>query len=191
MTNRGAVVFPVLVAVALSAGCVLRGPSGIKDQVEVSSGKTYQREFGMTVGRTGLGIARWAMRIGDEDEAVRVLRGVNKVQVGVYELVDGGNGTGRPARASDFGPYDPIVQVREDDETVLVLARQDEETIRRLLVVVDSDDELVIVRLRGDLERIIEDAIRLGLSEGGREELADPVVEEYRRRNDGSNPVFL
>ena len=191
MLKRGAVVFLTLAGVVLSTGCVLRGPSGIKDQVERSNGRTYQREFGITVGRTGLGIARMAMRIGDEDEAVHMLRGVNKVQVGVYEVVDQGNGTGRSARASDFGLYDPLVQVREDGETVLVLAREEDETIRRLLVVVDSDDELVIVRLRGDLERIIEDAIRLGLSEGGREELADPVVEEYRRRNDGSRPVFL
>jgi hypothetical protein len=189
MFKRGAVVLLALAGVVLSTGCVFRGPSGIKDQVERSSGKTYNREFGITVGRTSLGIARMAMRFGDEDEAVHLLKGVNKVQVGIYEVVD--DGDGRPARASDFGLYDPLVQVREDGETVLVLARADEETIRRLLVVVDSDDELVIVRLRGDLEAIIEDAIRLGLSEGGRDELADPVLEEYRRRDDGSRSVFL
>jgi len=131
------------------------------------------------------------MRFGDEDEAVHMLRGVNKVQIGVYEVVDDGTGAGRPARASDFQPYDPIVQVQEEGDTVLVMAREDDGTIRRLLVVVDSDDELVIVRLRGDLEQVMEDAIRLGLSEGGHEELADPAVEEYRRRSAGDSPVFL
>lgn len=190
MFKRGSVSFLVLLAVLLTSGCVLRGPSGIKDHVERSGGRTYHREFGVTLGRAGLGITRWALRVGDEDDAAIVLKGINKVQVGVYET-DHRYGPGRPVRAADFQPFEPIVQVREDGEAVLVLALHDDESIRKLLVVVDSEDELVIVRLRGDLDHMIEDAIRFGLSEGGREELADPVVEEYRRRGEGSRPVFL
>ncbi len=191
MGKRGIVAVLAMTGVVLSFGCVLRGPAGIKNQVERTGGRSYQREFGITVGRTGMAIARWAARIGEEDETAHLLRGVNKVQVGIYERIDDGPGTGRPVRASDFRGYNPIVQVRKEGETVMVLALEKNETIRKLLVVVDSGDELVIVRLRGNLEHIIEDSIRLGLEQGGRDELADPVVEEYRRHNAEPQPVFL
>ena len=191
MGKRGIIAILALAGAILSCGCVLRGPAGIKNQVERSGGRTYHREFGITVGRTGLAITRWAIRIGEEEEAAHLLRGVNKVQVGIYELIDDGPGTGRPVHASDFRPYNPIVEVREEGETVMVLALEKDETIRKLLVVVDSDDELIIVRLRGNLESIIEDSIRLGLEQGGRDELADPVVEEYRRQNASPSSVFL
>jgi len=182
-------VVALLLTVGLS-GCMLRGPSGLKDQVSASSGRTYDREFGMTLGRTSMALTRWGAGISGHQEVRRALKGVRKVQIGVYEVVDEGT-PGRTPLASDFKGWDPLVQVREDGETVLILTQVKNDHLNNMLLVVDSSGELVLVRLRGNLDRIVEDAIRFGLEEVDREDLVDPVLEEYRGESQEPEILFL
>ena len=86
----------------------------------------------------------------------------------------------RHLRPSDFPGLEPMVEVRDDDERVLVLAELRDDRIRRMIVVVDDLDEVVIVRVKGDLDTMIEDTIRLALDQGDREDLADETVEAWR-----------
>jgi hypothetical protein len=86
----------------------------------------------------------------------------------------------RHLRPSDFPALTPMVQVHDEDERVLVMAEIRDARMRRMIVVVDDLDEVVIVRIKGDLDDMIEDTIRLALDRGDHEELADETVEAWR-----------
>jgi hypothetical protein len=172
----------ILAVCALGVGCIgFRGPADVKRGVERRTASDLDREFAITVGPASMAFVRWAARVADEDDAAP-LKGIRKVQVGVYSRDRDGEGVvlTRHLEPRDFPRYDPMVQVREQDERVLVLAESHRDGIRRMLVVVDDLDEVVIVRMSGDLERVIEEAIRVGLDGADREDLADPTIEALR-----------
>lgn len=186
LTKGGVGVAAIVALAAVSIGCIgFRGPADVKRGVERRTGSDLDREFAITVGPATMAFARWATRVADEPEGTAVLRGIRKVQVGVYVRDRSTTAVrlDRHLEPSDFPRYLPIVQVREDTDRVLVLAEMRGECMRRMLVVVDDLDEVVIVRLKGDLDRVIEEAIRLGLSEAERDDLADPTVETWREQN--------
>ena len=190
MKNTGFCLALVLILVIGLSGCMLRGPAGLKDQISASNGRTYDREFGMTLGRTSMALTRWGAGLSGHQEARRMLKGVRKVQIGVYEVVDEGE-DGRTPLTSDFKEWDPLVQVREDGETVLILTQVNNDHLNNMLVVVDSTDELVLVRLRGRLDNIVEEAIRLGLGEVDREDLVEPVLKKYHGESQEPEIEFL
>jgi len=164
------------------AGCVgFRGPVDVHREVRETTGVRYEREMGLTLAGPALALTQWAVdRYADED--VPDLSGLRKVQVGIYEARPEGRKPGRRLQAGDFPTWEPMVEVNgEDGEQAFVLVRREDEAIRMLLVVVDDTDELVIVRLKGHLDTILEDAVRFGLAEAERPELAPRVTQEIRR----------
>lgn len=173
----------VLLAVAVAApsfGCVLRGPSGIHREIANGTGAAYEREFGVTIGPLGMAIARWGMRMAEEhgDEEVVSLRGIRKVQVGVYHVKPG---TWKNPRKT-FAPkllrdWEPVVHLRDDGEDVHVLLRSERDSIRAMLVVVSEEDELVIVKLRGRLDELLRDALELGLDHADRGDRFEEAAE--------------
>lgn len=163
----------------LLTGCVLHGPGDVRRDMAAATGAEYDREFAITLGRIGTSFARWGMRVAGEDDVP--LQGVRKVEVGVYRVVEppaDGDGTLRLAPR-----WSPVVQLRQDGENVHVLLREDGDRVRAMLVVVQDAEELVIVRLKGRIDHIVEDAIRYGLDEAGSPHLADTTVAEYRSRS--------
>lgn len=165
-----------------SVACIgFRGPADVRRGVERRTASDLDRQFAITVGPASMAFVRWAARVADEPDAI-ALRGIRKVQVGVYQRdrSDGAVALDRHLEPIDFPRYDPLVQVREDHERVLVLAETRAERIRRMLVVVDDLDEVVIVRMSGDLQRVLEEAIRVGLHEADREDLVEPTIDAYR-----------
>jgi hypothetical protein len=72
------------------------------------------------------------------------------------------------------------VRVQDEGEQVFVMVRPGEtpEQIREMLVVVAEDEEWVIVRLYGDLDRIIEDTMRFAFDQADRPDLYDKTREE-------------
>jgi len=164
----------------LSVACVgFRGPADIKRDVERRTASDLDREFGISIYPASMVFVRWAMRHADEDDEIS-LRGVKKVQVGVYVRDGDSVRLDRHLRPSDFPGLTPMVQVRGDDERVLVMAEIRDERMRRMIVVVDDLDEVVIVRVKGDLDDMIEDTIRMALDQGDHEDLADETVEAWR-----------
>jgi hypothetical protein len=164
------------------AGCVgFRGPADVHREVRETTGVAYEREMGLTLGGPALALTQWAAeRYVEED--IPDLSGLRKVQVGIYEAPPGGAAPRRSMEADDFPTWEPLVEIRDrDDEHVLVMVRRRDDTIRMLLVVVDEPDELVIVRLKGYLDTILEDAVRFGLQEVDRPELAAQVTQEIQR----------
>ena len=93
---------------------------------------------------------------------------IKRVEVGVYEVRGLRKGFDEPARLSvdDFAKaWEPLVQVREDGEHVFVLFQEKQESIRRMLIVVTEDEEWVIVRLKGNLDLILEESMRMAFDE--------------------------
>ncbi len=179
--RSGKSVVRALAAVALAAaalGCVtLRGPDDVARRVALETGNEYVRESGLTVGRTGMAIARWAVRH-DEDADGIPIRGIRKVEIGVWTVSKGGGARGAGPTAAGLPGWSPLVAMRDaDGESVLVLSKADGAgRIRKMLVVVEDGEELVVVRMRGDLEGALEQAVRYALRESDREDLVEPTV---------------
>ena len=161
-----------------TTGCWFHGPGDLKRELSREAGVKLDRRIGLTFGPTSMMLARWGLKIADEREFS--LRGVRKVQVGVYEVHGLRRGHEAPAKLDPdlFPGWDPIVRVHDDGEDVLVLLRQDDERIRAMLVAVTGDEEWVLVRIRGRLDRVVEDALRMAFDEMDRPDLYDRSREE-------------
>lgn len=168
----------VLLAVLGSTSCVLRGPGGMRRELSAAAGVELEREMGLTLGRTSTWLARKILKWSGETEVS--LRGLRKVQVGIYEVRGLRPGVDERATLSldDLPDWTPLVQVHEDDGDVFVLTQEDDAHIRRMLVVVAENDEWVIVKLWGKLDRILEDAMRMAFEEVDRPDLYDATRRE-------------
>lgn len=193
MTHLGGTPLPLLAGLLaiLASGCTpWRGPVDVRRDVHGATGAHYNRTFGLTVGPTAMAIARWGVRQGDDEDSEQVaalLAGLRKVEIGIWEVEEAGIGDPRRGiRAEDFPGWFPLVEATPEGEgAVLVLARgETPAAIRKMLVIVDDSEELVVIRMRGRLDTVIEEAIRYAFDEIDREELGDPVIDEYRETRD-------
>ena len=183
MASRGLL---LSVPLLFSLSCVLHGPGDLKRELSDSAGVELDKEFGMTLGRTSTWLARKVVKWSGETDIS--LKGVRKVEIGVYEVK--GLRPGLEARQrlelSDLPDWNPIVHVHDDGEDVFVLIKEREDQIRGLLVVVAEEDEWVLVRIRGKLNQIVEDAMRMAFDEADRPDLYERTREE--RGLDLANP---
>jgi hypothetical protein len=173
-----------LAALASAPGCVrLHGPTDVRRDLGRTAGVQLEQEFGLTVTRSGMWLARKAMKHADEDEIS--LKGVRRVEIGVYQVQGPRNDSVQRSGlgAEEFPGWTPLVRVHEDDEDILVLTRERDGKLRRLLIVAAEPDEWVLVRIRGNLDRIIEDAIEMAFDEVDR-----PDLYAKTRRERGLEP---
>lgn len=160
------------------ASCIgFHGPEDLRRDLVQATGVDLDRETGVSIGRTGVMLVRWFT---PEDEIP--LKGVRRVQVGVYEVTDfGDGGYGRgPVIPPELPGWEPVASVREDDENVFVLLRQEEDAIRGMLVIVMEQDEWVLVRIKGKLQHVVEEAMRMAFDRAEHPDLYEPAVAEYR-----------
>ncbi len=164
-----------------TTGCWFHGPNNVRDDLSDAAGVELDQEIGITLGRFGTYIAKKAVKWSGEED-VPELKGLKKVQVGVYDVVGLRHGyeNRRPLSMDLFSDeWTPLVRVHERGEDVFVLTRQDnQDIIRAMLVVVAEEDEWVIVRMKGNLSRIIESAMQLAFDEADRPELYDATRRE-------------
>ncbi len=179
MSRRTWVAVLLVLSSTFAAGCWFRGPGrDLRREVAQLSDLRLDREFGLRMGRPTLFFVRQGVRIaGMADELP--LRGVRRVEVGVYRVL------GAAARGDDanelcrmrFAEWEPVVRVCDGDEHVLLFARIEDDSIQGLLVVVQDDEEVVLVRARGKLDRLLERVVELAEEEGmpwARHEGPDP-----------------
>lgn len=185
----------LIILALLSTACVrLHGPEDIRRDLSRSAGVTLNREMGITVTRSGVWLGRKVLKWTHSDEEMPLsLKGLRRVQVGVYEVEGLRRGFEAPARIDFREHFDeswtPMVRIHEDDETVLVLTQEGERPgqLRAMLVVVAEEDEWVLVRLLGKLENIVEEAMQLAFDEVDRPDLYAKTLEERNR----DIPLFL
>ena len=99
------------------------------------------------------------------DEALKYLRDIRNVQVGVYHLQDVDRS--RPIKIPDKiadklarKGYEPMVKVKERGSAVWVMTKMRRDRLQSLYVISLERGELVLVEVEGRLDRLIEKAIR-------------------------------
>jgi len=172
---------PVLILASglLSAGCVtLHGPEEIRRDLSARAGVKLGHEFTISVNRGGMWLARTGMKWAGEDEVD--LRGIHHVDVGIYpvEGLRKGFEAPRSIHPDYFEGWEALARVQEEGENVLVLTKEKRGSIRGLLVVVAESDEWVIVRVTGDLDSILEQALAEAFDEVHRPDLYEKTREE-------------
>lgn len=152
-----------------SSGCMLATP-GLGNQrtaleAEIPGAK-FDRTFGIRLGRMSLGLTRSIIRASeDEDEdvdaAVEALRHVKGVQVAVYETLElpsVGTAAFKPPSTKDLdGNWFVAANIRGQDHAGWALARTSKKgLVREIRIGVLDEDQLVLVRIKGNLEALLE-----------------------------------
>ncbi len=168
-----------LACLATATSCIrFHGPEDLRHDLARAAGVKLEREMGLTLTRTGVMLVRWAT-----SEEHIPLRGVRRVEVGVYQVQGLRRGVEdrRSINPPELPGWENVVRVRDDNEDVFVLVREEEGEIRGLLIVVAEEDEWVLVRIRGKLQRTLESVMELAFDRAERPDLYEPVLAEYRK----------
>lgn len=153
---------PLLLCLPLLTGCFYsREMVGTKRAIERELPDVeLDREVTLSVGPLALRFTRFVtgfVRDEDAQMARAYLRDISRVKVGVYDVA-------YLPTLDDFDPmrlrrfrddWEVAVKVREDDQFVWVLYRPERDTVRDLYVLVLSEDELVMARVKGHLNRLV------------------------------------
>ena len=169
----------------LGVSCVrFVGPEDIRHDLSDQAGVKLEQETGFTFTRSAVWLARNFVK--EEDFT---LEGVRRVEIGVYEVKDYKRGQDAPAPLdlTRLDGWEPIVRVHEPGEDVMVLFKEKDEVVRALLIVVAEPDEWVLVRIRGKLNQVMEQAMEMAFADVDRPDLyaktrrergLDPPIEE-------------
>lgn len=167
-----------LAATVLATGCIRpHGPEDLRRELTYTTGVRLDRQLGITVTRSGVWLARMGLNIAGEDVPIKGLR---RVEVGIY-TVEGlrrGFETAGPLRIPELDDWTPVARVNDGGDSALVLVDERRGKMRHMVVIATDDDEWVIVRLRGDLDRIVEDAMRFAFDQADRPDLYERSREE-------------
>ena len=129
-----------------------------------------EKQIVLNLGPLSLSMVRWMAGLaGDPDAemAIEYLKDVRRVKVGIFraEQPDDVRALGEKGFGFEDG-WEVAVKTTQDDERVWVLYKENPETVRDLYVVVLSEEELVLARVRGNLDRLLarvmEDHVDLG-----------------------------
>lgn len=125
----------------------------------------FEREIIVSLGPGTLRTLGWIAGLVPEDEgrmARAYLGEIERVKVGVYrtEYLPSLEDMDLPTlRRFERDGWEVAVKVRQDDEMVWLLYREDRREVRDLYVLVLSDEELVLARLQGHLDRLLQRAM--------------------------------
>lgn len=126
-------------------------------------GARFDPEFKLTLGRVSLGIAKKIVRaVEDDDSDLRVLRAVKRVELAIYHtesmptIVPATFRIPRIAKLEREG-WETAVEAFSDDSAVWVMFRPGARTpVAEILVGVLDEDELVLVKVRGNVQQLLE-----------------------------------
>lgn len=151
----------VLLLAVPQAGCFFsREIANTRRDIE----KTYpdlqlERQIVLNLGPISLGTLRWLSGLVPDDDvemANDYLRDVSRVKVGLFRSE---NPSALDAFDADMIHFDDewttAVKTRDDESRIWVLYREGEDTVRDLYVVVLGEEDLVIARVRGNLNRLL------------------------------------
>jgi len=127
-------------------------------------GTEFDHEFSITLGAMTIGLARLVARfIPEAGQAQDYLRDVSRVKLAVYNI-RGHTSTGTVRTPNTLRQLagrggENAVRVRDDGDYVWIYYRIDEDEVREVYVVVLDDEQLVLVKARGHLDRLVARAL--------------------------------
>jgi hypothetical protein len=155
------------IAIYCFTGCIPVGFSNtnweIHKQIEPLNLKPV---LSLDLGPFAMAIIRNAAANADEnDEAVEYLKEIRKIRIGIYETAD--SEPEQPDVDLDIvvqglktSRWQLFLKARDKNERVVMFYRLKKDRLDSLAVIALSGHELVAVELAGNLERIVEKAIR-------------------------------
>jgi hypothetical protein len=142
--------------VASACGCMTyRGPRGVEAAIERKAAVELHREVGFKLGPISTKLAASLLHHWADDQVIRDLSGIG---VAVFEVTKHGGYPTQPITAKDLGVpgWQPMVESRSDGEQLLVLAKPEDGELREMMFLSIESDEVVVARLKGHLDRLIE-----------------------------------
>jgi hypothetical protein len=146
----------------------------MRDRMAFELDADLDQEVALTLGRVSLGLTRTIARVAIDDpehEALSILAGLRKVELGVYALGRGAPGARdlplEIERAMARGRWLPAMRVRTQDELSWVYFRLSddgldaERHLSGVYVIALDDEALTLIRLRGRLDRALAAALSL------------------------------
>ena len=154
--------------VTLLTGCLYsREIAGIRGDIEKQYPEaTLEREVVFSIGSGTLGAVGWiAGRVPEEEAqmASAYLDEIDRIKVGVYNVHDlPALDDVELARLKRFekNGWEVAVKSREEDQVVWVLYRDYFDRVRDIFVLSLDQEDLVIVRIEGYLDRLLEKVVQ-------------------------------
>lgn len=154
----------LLIAVAVTAGCATASTSSrVADNLMAASpGCVFERESRLVLGGASLAFVRGLAGLAGDDmdeQASEILRGIRRVEVVGYRVAPECDFQGTPAlpsRLTDDGWRAMVSTAEGPGVSSWVLTRQRPDgTTSGMLVVALDHHELEVVRLDGDIDRVL------------------------------------
>lgn len=158
-----------LAASFLLGGCIAVDGyfKNVRNKVFKSVEGDFHKEVEFSLGAAAITLSTVAVSLSDApDFTDDMLRKIDRVQIGVYKNLDWRrykpNFNSLRAITSDLKEdgYEFIVRTIDRDEMVAVMVKSDDYRIKEMFVVAVNDEELVMTQIFGDLDELIEIAIR-------------------------------
>jgi len=156
-------------ALTLSAvGCMTyRGPVGVEATIERKAHVGLRRDVGFKLGPLSTKIAASIIHDNDADLDFRDLSGIGVV---VFDVTRHTGAPAEPITAKDLGVegWRPMIESRSEGEQILILAKPGNGEIREVMLVSIESDEVVVARLKGHLDHLIEKTLAVADHDGPR-----------------------
>ena len=156
-------------ALAISAaGCMTyRGPRGVEAAIERKGEVELHRETGFKLGPISTKITASILHHNGEDQDFRDL---SEIGIVVFEVTRHTGAVAQPITAKDLGleGWRPMIESLSEGEQLLVLAKTRDGEIREMMFVSIESDEVVVARLKGHLDRLIEKTLSAADHDGAR-----------------------
>lgn len=161
------------VALLASTGCGLafyRGPAGMEGAIEKQLDCELNRDFGLKLGFLMAPLASSIVRktADTEDEAFLKDLHLRKVGVAVFHVQNQGSDVrGLDPRKLGLSGWNTLARVKQDGEQLLVMSKPEKAGgIRNVVLVSYDGDEVVLVRIKGDLDKLVQAAAEAAARDG-------------------------
>ena len=157
----------LLVAVCVpmfGAGCIIPvGPDDLRLQVSRANDVALEQEIGVSV--DGLTLATAAAVAGVPLPLIHV----GWAEIGIYRIAGGANADApvREFAAPELEGWQRVVRLRERDSKMHMLVKPSGGGIRGMIMVARSGDEVIVVRVRGRLHKLLEYVIAHSAAKDG------------------------
>jgi Domain of unknown function (DUF4252) len=158
-----------IVILFISSGCINANKNFKETSTKLISkfGNDYHREVELSAGPFMINLASWVVNFSQDDEVIDdLMRQVSNVQVGVYTLTkDGGKEKMSIMEKinNEMGArgWQYIVRSYGNDElTAVYVSKNPDMFFRKMFIITHDSEQLVLVEVEGNLDRLIELAIK-------------------------------
>lgn len=162
--NTRYLLIPLVLTALVAGGCMHAASlNGLRHDIESEvDGARFESEMQLTLGRISLGLVRAIVPEEEKDEELAILKEVKKVEIAVYETITLPSPTEGEARIPGYkslkrkGWQTIMTATESDGGRAWVLARERDGSLREILVGSLDRDELTMVKIHGDVERMIQ-----------------------------------